>query len=255
MKAAVIIPARYGSTRFPGKVLARDSRGKPMLQYVYDAARAAERVGRVIVATDDVRIREAVEAFGGEVRMTASRHRCGSDRSAEVAAGLDHRVIVNLQADEPGIAPELITRTIELLDEDRDCVMSTLAACIERQEELDDPNVVKVVVDASWQALYFSRSPIPFVRDSGAPLADSPLPHLKHLGLYAYRRPFLLEYARFGPHPLEEAEKLEQLRALAHGYMIKVGLTAYRTSKVDTPEEFEAFIREFDRRRQGEEKG
>jgi len=242
MKAAVVIPARYGSTRFPGKVLARDPEGKTILQYVCDAARAADSVGRVVVATDDQRIRDAAQGFGCEVVMTASGHVCGSDRCAEVAAGLDEPVVVNVQADEPGLPPALITQTIELLADDKSCQVSTLAVRIEDEQELSDPNVVKVVVDESWRALYFSRSPIPYVRDTNAPVADSPMPHLRHLGIYAFRRPFLLEYARFGEHPLEKAEKLEQLRALAHGYMIKVGLTAHQAQKVDTPEDFQLFI-------------
>ena len=245
MKAAVVIPARYGSTRFPGKVLAPDPSGKPLLQYVYEAARACSLVGPVVVATDDDRVREAVERFGGEVRMTGAQHQCGSERSAEVAAGLENPVVVNLQADEPGILPEMIGQTVELLESDADCVMSTLAARLEAPKDLADPNVVKVVVDAAWRAIYFSRSPIPYVRDSDDPLADSPVPHLKHYGIYAYRRSFLLTYARLGPHPLEQAEKLEQLRALAHGYMIKVGLTRHQTLKVDTPEDYQIFVESF----------
>jgi 3-deoxy-manno-octulosonate cytidylyltransferase (CMP-KDO synthetase) len=244
LKAVVVIPARYASTRFPGKVLMASPEGKPVLQYVVEAAQRARRAARVLVATDDARIGEAVEAFGGEARMTGD-HACGSDRVAEVAAGLEAPLVINLQADEPGILPEQIDHCVELLEEDRECVISSLAVRIESQEELDDPNAVKVVVDESWRALYFSRSPIPHVRDARAPFAESPMPHLRHLGIYAYRRPFLLEYAAFGPHPLERAEKLEQLRALAHGYMIKIGLTVHRSAKVDTPEDFEAFMQEF----------
>ena len=242
MKAAVVIPARYGSTRFPGKVLARDPEGKTVLQYVYEAARAADGVGRVVVATDDERVRAAAAGFGGEVVMTAAGHVCGSDRCAEVAAELEERVVVNVQGDEPGLEPGAITRTIELLAEDSACALSTLAVRIEEEGELRDPNVVKVVVDESWRALYFSRSVIPYVRDAGGSVLDGPMPHLRHLGIYAFRRKFLLEYARFGEHPLERAEKLEQLRALAHGYMIKVGLTAHRAQKIDTPEDFAAFV-------------
>jgi len=255
MTAAVVIPARYASTRFPGKVLARDPWGKSVLEYVYDAARAAEGVDRVIVAAGDERIRKAVEGFGGEVRITSGAHCCGSDRCAEVAEGLAHDVVVNVQADEPGLGPKLITRTIELLDEARECVISTLAARIEDKAELADPNVVKVGVDESWRALYFSRSPIPYVRDSRSPVKESPIPHLRHVGIYAFRRPFLLEYARLGEHPLERAEKLEQLRALAHGYMIKVGSAKYEAHKVDTPEDFEVFVAAMRRRVAGGEKG
>ena len=253
MKAAVVIPARYGSTRFPGKALIKDPAGKPLLQYVYEAAHQAERVNQVIVATDDERIYAVVQAFGGEARMTAAHHRCGSDRVAEVAAHLSQSVVVNLQGDEPSIRPQMITQVIELLDQAPECAVATLAARVETEQELADANVVKVVLDESSRALYFSRAPIPFVRDAAAPLADSPVPHLRHLGIYAYRRPFLLEYAHFGPHPLEEAEKLEQLRILAHGHMIAVGLTEHRTFKVDTPEDFDAFIEEFKRRKAEQE--
>ena len=255
MRALVVIPARYGSTRFPGKALVRDPDGKPLLQYVVEAAQAAHYASDVVVATDDKRIREAVEAFGGDVVMTSPDHECGSDRAAEAAADFDHPVVINLQGDEPGIRPEMIDRTVELLDEDRQCELATLAGRIDDAAELADSNVVKVVVDDSWRALYFSRSVIPFVRDAADPLKESPIPHLRHYGIYAFRRPFLLEYAAFGPHPLERAEKLEQLRALAHGYMIKVGLTPYRTCRIDTPEDFEAFVNEFKRRRTTGERG
>lgn len=241
MKSAVIIPARYDSSRFPGKPLMKDAAGKPLIRYVWEAAARAEGVDQVIIATDDARIRDAVQAFGGEVRMTSPRHPSGSDRVAEVARSLDHDVVVNLQGDEPTVRPEMITQTIGLLREDPECVMATLAAEIREASELTDPNVVKVVVDASWRALYFSRCPIPHVRGSAAPLQDSPIPHLIHLGLYAYRREFLLTFARMPPHPLEQAERLEQLRALANGYKIKVGLTPHRTLKVDTPEDFKVF--------------
>ena len=241
MSAAVIIPARYDSTRFPGKPLMRGPTGKPLIQYVWEAARRAEGVDRVIIATDDERIEAAVQAFGGEAWMTAPVHPSGSDRCAEVARQLDHDIVVNLQGDEPAIRPDMISQTLKLLDEDAECVIATLACRIEDESELADPNAVKVVVDASSRALYFSRSPIPHVRGSHSPLRDAPLVHLVHVGIYAFRRQFLLEFSRLGAHPLEQAEKLEQLRALANGYRIKVGITPHRTAKVDTPEDFEAF--------------
>jgi len=241
MRAAIVIPARYDSKRLPGKPLMKDGHGKAMIQYVWEAAGRVSSVNRVIVATDDERIRKAVLAFGGEVRMTSAGHRCGSDRVAEVAADLDHDVVVNLQGDEPAIPPEAITQTVNLLAEDAECVIGTLAVKIESEEELADPNAVKVVVDNAWRALYFSRSPIPHVRDTATPLADSPTPHLLHVGIYAYRREFLLRFASLPPHPLEQAERLEQLRALAHGYRIKVALTPHRPMKVDTPEDFRVF--------------
>jgi len=241
MRAAIVIPARYDSKRLPGKPLMKDGRGKPLIQYVWEAACRASSAERVIVATDDDRIREAALEFGGEVRMTSPGHRSGSDRVAEIAAELDHDVVVNVQGDEPALRPQAIDRAIRLLAEDGECVIGTLAARIESEEELADPNVVKVVVDDAWRALYFSRSPIPHVRGSTAPVADSPAPHMIHVGVYAYRRDFLLRFAGLPPHPLEQAERLEQLRALANGYRIKVGLIPHRPMKVDTPEDFRVF--------------
>lgn len=241
MKAAVIIPARYGSTRFPGKPLVKDPWGKPLIQYVWEAAAKAESVDQVLVATDDERIAQAVRAFGGTVQMTSPAHHSGSDRCAEAARSLNHDVIVNLQGDEPTIRPEMISQTIRLLEQDPEAVIATLAGRVETEEELRDPGVVKVVVDMRGRALYFSRSVIPHVRGSSAPLSDSPAYHLRHYGIYAYRREFLETFSSLPPHPLEEAEKLEQLRALANGYKIAVGLTAHRMMKVDTPEDFAAF--------------
>jgi len=240
--AVAIIPARYGSTRFPGKMLARDPRGRILIQYAYEAAAQAPRVDRVIVATDDARIQQAVEAWGGEARMTSASHASGSDRIAEVARDLpEYGVVVNIQGDEPQVAPDQIDRLVSLLEESADCAMSTLVSPIESRDELEDPNAVKCVMDAEGRALLFSRWPIPYVRDAADPLTDSPSPHYKHLGMYAYRRDFLLQYTSLGRCPLEEAEKLEQLRALYHGYRIRVGVTRRRSIGVDTPADFEAF--------------
>ena len=220
--------------RFPGKVLAPDPDGKPLLQYVYEAACACPLVGPVVVATDDDRVREAVERFGGKVCMTAPHHQCGSERSAEVAEDLENPVIVNLQADEPGILPEMIGQTIELLESDADCAMSTLAARIDDPKDLADPNVVKVVVDAAWRALYFSRSPIPFGRDPQIPFDT-----YKHLGFYAYTRRFLDTFRTLSEGALEKIEKLEQLRAIEYGYRIKVVVTEYDSPEVDLPEDID----------------
>lgn len=243
MNAAVIIPARYASTRFPGKPLMRGPDGKPLIQYVWEAATLAEGVAEVIVATDDERIAEAVRAFKGKVAMTAAKHHSGSDRCAEVAAGMKHEVVVNLQGDEPSIKPRAISHAVRLLDADPESVVGTLATHIQDEAELLDPGVVKVVLDERGRALYFSRSVIPHVRGAKNPLRESPVPYLRHLGIYAYRREFLLRYVKLPPHALEEAEKLEQLRVLAHGYKIAVGLTEHRPMKVDTPEDFAAFCR------------
>lgn len=243
MSAAVIIPARYGSTRFPGKPLMRGPDGKSLIQYVWDAARATTEADDVIIATDDARIAEAARAFGADVRMTGSAHNSGSDRCAELAASMTHEVIVNLQGDEPNMPPEIIAQAIRMLQEDPEADIATLANVIETVEELHDPGVVKVVLDDNGYALYFSRASIPHVRDSVAPLRDSPAAFLRHHGIYAYRRDALIAFSRLPPHPLEQAEKLEQLRALAHGYKIKVAVTSHRPLKVDTREDFEAFYR------------
>jgi len=255
MRAAVIIPARYGSTRFPGKILMPGPSGKPLIQYVWETAIRAEGVDRVLVATDDERIMSAVAAFGGQARMTAAEHASGSDRCAEAAAEMDHDVIINLQGDEPGMPQELISRTAAMLAECPNCDIATLACPIESERELADTHTVKVVLDASSCALYFSRSPIPHVRGSSSPLAESPAPHLAHLGIYAFRRDALMRFAARDPHPLEKAEKLEQLRALANGFIIKVDVAPERTLKVDTLEDFQTFCRAAQARTQNNTQG
>ena len=255
MRAAVIIPARYGSTRFPGKILMPGPSGKPLIQHVWENAIRAEGIDRVIVATDDERIMSAVRAFGGEARMTAAEHASGSDRCAEAAADLDHDAIINVQGDEPGMPHEMISRTVAMLAECPECDIATLACPIESESDLADTNTVKVVLDASSSALYFSRSPIPHVRGSSSPLAESPAPHLAHLGIYAFRRDALMRFAALDPHPLERAEKLEQLRALANGFIIKVDVAAERTLKVDTLEDFQTFCKAAQARAQNNTQG
>ena len=245
MKATVIIPARYESTRLSGKPIlevAREVTGKYIVQHVYERAAQAPSVREVIVATDDERILAAVEAFGGKACMTSSAHRNGTERIAEVAQRLDTPIVVNVQGDEPQIEPDQVERVIQLLAEDESAVMGTLAFGIDCEETLRNPNAVKVVVDDRGCALYFSRSPIPFVRDSDDWLRDSPSPPLRHLGIYSYRRQFLLDYVAMPPTPLEKAEKLEQLRALSAGYKIKVGLTEYHCIGIDTPEDLDRWL-------------
>lgn len=248
MKAAVIIPARYESTRLPGKPIievAREVTGKYIVQHVYERAAQAPSVSEVIVATDDRRIFDVVEGFGGRARMTSAAHRNGTERIAEVAADIGAAVIVNVQGDEPGIEPDQVEQVIQLLAEDESAVMGTLGHRIESEETLRDPNAVKVVVDEQGCALYFSRSAIPFVRDSDDWLRDAPLPHLRHLGIYSYRREFLLHYVSMPPSPLEKAEKLEQLRALSAGCRIKVGITDHHCIGIDTPEDLERWLSSF----------
>jgi 3-deoxy-manno-octulosonate cytidylyltransferase (CMP-KDO synthetase) len=231
-RVVVIIPARYESTRLPGKPLA-DLHGKPMIQHVYQRARQAQAVDRVLVATDDERIRAAVASFGGDVVMTGRAHRTGTDRLAEVAAGLDAELVVNVQGDLPLLDPALIDAAVGPLRGDAGLPMATIKTAITTLDELANPNVVKVVTDRDGYALYFSRSPLPHHRD-GAP-AGAPLGY-KHIGLYAYRREFLLTFAQLPPTPLEQAEQLEQLRALERGFRIKVAEVAAAASiEVDTP--------------------
>ncbi len=234
-----VIPARYGSTRFPGKalVLIKD---KPMIRWVYERTRRSSLVNRVIVATDDERIREAVASFGGEAVMTSRTHPTGTDRIAEVAANLDCDIVVNVQGDEPLIQPEMIDEAVAPLASDPSISMGTLCRKIDNPAEAFDPNVVKTVFDRNGFALYFSRAPIPWNRDLWAGkkiLFDMPAVDglYKHIGLYAYRRDFLLRYARLPQTALEEREKLEQLRALEHGHRIKVTVTRHESFGVDIP--------------------
>jgi 3-deoxy-manno-octulosonate cytidylyltransferase (CMP-KDO synthetase) len=245
VKAAVVIPARYDSRRLPGKPILEEARrvtGKYIVQHVCDRAAEAPSADCVIVATDDRRIAEAVAGFGGEARMTDPAHRSGTDRVAEVAADLDHAIVVNVQGDEPEILPEQVEQVIGLLRDNEEAVVSTLACPIESEEEWRDPNVVKVVLDADGCALYFSRSPVPYLRDYSGPLGEAPARPLRHLGIYGYRREFLLGYAQLPPSPLEEAEKLEQLRALGAGYRIRVGITSHRGIGIDTEQDLEVWL-------------
>jgi 3-deoxy-manno-octulosonate cytidylyltransferase (CMP-KDO synthetase) len=232
MKATVIIPARYGSTRLAAKPLA-DLCGKPMIQHVYERAVKASFVESVAVATDDQRIVNAVKSFGGRVVLTAGHHQTGTDRISEVAEKLSARVIVNLQGDLPLLVPEMLDELIDQFLQDS-AVMGTLMREITSPEELYNPNVVKVVTDAKGFALYFSRAPIPYVRD--VKIAGK---HYKHYGVYIYQREFLKTFTQLPPSPLEQMEKLEQLRALEHGYRIKVVQTQHDSIEVDTPEDLE----------------
>jgi 3-deoxy-manno-octulosonate cytidylyltransferase (CMP-KDO synthetase) len=232
MKSVVIIPARMGATRFPGKPLV-DICGKPMVQWVYERASHAESVDRVIVATCDKEIVDAVRSFGGEAVMTSDKHRSGTDRLAEVAARLDADLIVNVQGDEPLIDPKSIERAIEPFDKEPGLEMSSLMVPID-SEAAKDPNLVKVVVSLDNYAMYFSRSPIPFERK---PLEGRSM--YGHVGLYAYTRDFLLEFAAMKPTPLEMAESLEQLRVLEHGFRIKMIEIVERPMGVDTIEDLE----------------
>lgn len=232
MRAIGVIPARYASSRLPGKPLAEIA-GRPMIEHVYRRAMEARSLEAVYVATDDRRIAEAVEAFGGRAVMTREDHRSGTDRIAEAVGALDVDVVVNVQGDEPLLDPGEIDAVVAPFRERPDLVMSTVATPLSDPRDVADPSVVKVVLDVRGDALYFSRLPIPFYR-SGEPGRC-----LKHIGLYAYRTEFLLRYAALAPTPLEQAEQLEQLRVLEHGYRIHVVLTDQDAISVDTPADLE----------------
>jgi 3-deoxy-manno-octulosonate cytidylyltransferase (CMP-KDO synthetase) len=246
MEIVAVIPARFGSTRLPGKPLLSET-GRPLIQHVVEAARRASRLARVIVATDDSRIAEAVARFGGECAMTRADHPSGTDRVAEVARGLpDARIVVNLQGDEPEISPEALDLVVALLESDRDASMATLATPIRSESVYRDPSCVKVVCSQAGRALYFSRSPIPCHRD-GLPEPPGP-PGYLHLGLYAYRRDFLLRLADLAPSPLEMTEKLEQLRVLEAGYAIAVGIIDEPSIGIDTPDDYRGFVERWNAR-------
>jgi 3-deoxy-manno-octulosonate cytidylyltransferase (CMP-KDO synthetase) len=246
MKITAIIPARFASARFPGKVLA-DIMGKPMVQHVYERTAKAKLVSEVIVATDDERVAAVVRAFGGRVEMTGKGHETGTDRLAEVTGRLDSEIIVNVQGDEPLIEPAMIDEAIKPLIEDPEILVGTLKSRIKNLHDFLSPNVVKVVTDLQGFALYFSRSPLPNFRDKWNDLKDEKFASgkllcYKHVGLYVYRRLFLLKYARMAPTFLEMAEKLEQLRVLENGCRIKVAETGYETIGVDTPADLEKVL-------------
>jgi 3-deoxy-manno-octulosonate cytidylyltransferase (CMP-KDO synthetase) len=241
MKTAIIIPARYASTRLPGKPLLRQT-GKYLVQHVYERACQARKAGSVIVATDDPRIVRAVECFGGQVVRTRRDHPSGTDRVAEVAQQLDADLILNLQGDEPLVDPAALDLLFDLLLKHPEAEMATLATPLRSLEQWQSPHCVKVVCDAHGRALYFSRSPIPYVRDGRPDLTLRPARFLLHLGLYAYRRSFLLRLAALPPEPLEQLEKLEQLRVLALGHPIQVGVVEQAGFGVDTYEDYERFV-------------
>lgn len=233
MDAIGVIPARYGSTRFEGKVLA-DVRGKPMIQWVYEAAKKTKMLDDVIVACDDKRIKDTVEAFGGKAVLTSKDHASGTDRICEAVSFIDVKIVVNIQADEPLIDPVMIASVVRPFADDRSLSMATLKKKIEDYHEITDPNVVKVVTDKQDFALYFSRSIIPYQRDKSVGIN-----YYKHIGLYAYTKDFLFVFKNLPESHLEKLEKLEQLRVLEAGFKIKVLETNVSTIGVDTYEDLE----------------
>ena len=240
-RVAVVIPARHGAVRLPGKPLLRET-GKYLIQHVYERAALASCVDEVLVATDDERIRAAVESFGGRAVLTSPQHRSGTDRVAEAARSLHADIIVNVQGDEPEIEPDAIDLAVRLLERHGDADISTLAAPTCDPARLRDPSLVKVVLDSRGYALYFSRAPIPASKSyPDFPPGDSHV-YLGHIGLYAFRRDSLFRFAGLDRSPLETHEGLEQLRALEHGYRIIVGVCSHQARGIDTPEDYRAFV-------------
>lgn len=261
MKIVVCIPARYASTRFPAKVLARDT-GKYLIQHTWEQARKARLPERVVIAADDERIAQAAREFGAECVLTSPEHNSGTDRIAEAVGRSDADIVVNVQGDEPRIDPDHIDRLARMLLDDPEAPMATLAAPFTTREQIPDPNVVKVVVsslvarrssleagrttyDGPVRAIYFSRSPIPYDRDR-AGVGDAGH-YLRHIGVYAYRREFLLKITSLPQTPLEKLEKLEQLRAIENGYTILVGRVEHTCEGIDTPEQYAAFVKRWRR--------
>lgn len=247
MKTAIVIPARYASQRLPGKPLLKAT-GKYLVQHVYEQALKSERASQVVVATDDPRVAAAVRGFGGTVEMTRRDHASGTDRIAEVADHLEVDVVINLQGDEPLIDPAALDLLPELLERDPNADLATLAAPITSRQQWLDPNCVKVVRDRRGRALYFSRSPIPCVRDGEPDFAAQPPAFLQHMGLYAYRRTVLFRLAMERPDLYEKQERLEQLRAMALGFRIAVGVVPHAGCGVDTREDYERFVRVYQQR-------
>jgi len=241
MRTVIVIPARHASTRLPGKPLLRTT-GKYLIQHVYERSLQAKCAQRVIVATDDSRIMAAVASFGGEAMMTRRDHVSGTDRVAEVARQVVADVIVNVQGDEPLIDPAAIDRLAELLQHDREAEMATLAVPIRSYDVYTNPNCVKVVCDAAGRALYFSRSPIPMVRDGAPDFHQEPPLFLHHQGIYAYRHAVLQQLATLPADRIELTEKLEQLRVLAQGWRIQVGVVPRSFGGVDTFEDYQQFV-------------
>jgi len=253
-KIIVCIPARYGSTRFPGKVLAKDT-GKFLIQHVYEQAKLAKLPDKVLIAADDKRIADAAKSFGAECIMTSPDCPSGTDRIAEAVRGLDVDIVINLQADEPEIDPANIDAVAKLLVDNPKCQMATLVADFETKDQVIDPNIVKVIVtshesratsDEPARAIYFSRSVIPYDRKQGGIGPESN--YLRHLGIYAYRKAFLLKITKLSQTPLEKIEKLEQLRAVESGFDILIAKVKHTCPGIDTPDQYAEFVKRYSHR-------
>jgi len=242
MKIVAVLPARFSSTRFAAKVLAKDT-GKFLIQHTYEQACAASLPEKVIIAADDEKIVTAAETFGAECIMTSVEHKSGTDRIAEAVADMDVDIVVNLQADEPEIDPDNIDYLARLLIDNPDYPMATLAAEFQNAGQVADPNIVKVITDCNDGAIYFSRFPIPYDRDKSG--VGNVQQYLRHLGIYAYRKQFLLKITALPQTPLEKIEKLEQLRAIENGYKILVGKVEHTCDGIDTPQQYAEFVKRY----------
>ena len=239
-RTAIIIPARYASTRLPGKPLLT-VKNKPIIQYVYEAAKKSKLASKVIIATDDERIYKAANSFNADCEMTSANHKCGSDRIAEVALRHDEfDYILNLQGDVPQITPEVIDLAIEALIKEQDTDISTLVREITSTEQIENPNCVKCVFDNNFNALYFSRCPIPYKRN------ENKSPYYAHIGIYGYKKSSLIKMTKLNQTNLELQESLEQLRALQNGMKIKVAITNLNPTGIDTIEDYEKFKKEIE---------
>ena len=249
MKVVACIPARYGSTRFAAKVLAKDT-GKYLIEHTWERACQAKLPDNVVIATDDRRVLAAAESFGAACVMTSTDHKSGTDRIAEAVANMDVDIIVNLQADEPEIDPKNIDYVAQLLIDNEDCPMATLAAEFQNTEQIADANIVKVVTDCRNRGIYFSRSVIPYDREAAGigPVKQ----YMRHLGIYSYRKDFLLEITALPQTQLEKCEKLEQLRAIENGFSILVGKVEHTCDGIDTPQQYAEFVNRWTKKAEGE---
>jgi len=242
MKVIAVIPARLRSTRFADKVLAKDT-GKFLIQHTYERACLAKLPEKVIIAADDEKVVAAAESFGAECVLTSPDHQSGTDRIAEAVADMDVEIIVNLQGDEPEIDPDNIDYLAKMLMDNPDCPMATLASEIQTAQQVSDPNIVKVIISCNNRAIYFSRWPIPYDREKAG--VGDVKQYLRHIGIYAYRKKFLLEITALPQTPLEKIEKLEQLRAIENGFSILVGKVKHTCDGIDTPEQYAEFVKRY----------
>jgi len=242
VKVIAVIPARYGSTRFEGKVLAKDT-GKYLIQHTYEQACAAKLPEKVIIATDDERVMAACRSFGAEAVLTSRRHQTGTDRIAEAVADIDVQIVVNIQADEPEIDPTNIDLVGQLLLDNAEFPMATLVTDFQNKDQVADANIVKAVLDRNGRAIYFSRAAIPYSRtDAGVGETGR---YLRHLGIYAYRKDFLLEITSLPQGELEKTEKLEQLRPIEYGYSIITAKVEPTGEGIDTPQQYAEFVKRY----------